>query len=43
MSSDIVIFGQQIKIAGSEDRIMLQEVDKGKNVAQNSIDIFSVS
>lgn len=43
MSSDIVIFGQKIKIVGSEDRIMLQEVDKGKNFAKTSIDIFSVS
>lgn len=42
MSSDIVIVGQKIKIVGNEDRIMLQEVDKGKNVAQNSIDIFFV-
>lgn len=43
MSSDVLIFGQEIKTVGSEGGIILQEVDKGKNVAQNSTDIFSVS
>lgn len=30
MSSDIVIFGQKIKIVGSEDRIMLQKLIRAK-------------
>lgn len=36
MSSNIVKLGQKIKIVGSEDRIVFQEVDEGKNVAKNS-------
>lgn len=39
MSSNIVIFRQKIKLVGNEGRLMLQEVDKGENVAKNSIDI----
>lgn len=39
MSSNIVIFRQKIKLVGNEGRLMLQEVDKGENVAKNSRDI----